>query len=89
MKKMIWIFLVLLSPMAFAQQNSGWTQEQQEQFQKQMDDFQKQMQEQMKSLKDSLQQMQEAFKDLDWSQIDTMEFEMPESSRSYGSPLSS
>src|ERR1043165_10256830 len=78
MKKIIWIFLLLLSSSAFAQQNNGMTPEQQEQFRKQMEDFKKQMHDQMQSLRDSLQQMQQAFKDFDWSQFDTMHFEMPE-----------
>ena len=78
MKNLIWLFLILLSPVAFAQQNNGWTPEQQEQFRKQMEDFKQQMQQQMRMLSDSLQQMQQQLKGFDLSQFDTTEFEFPE-----------
>src|SRR6185503_3744211 len=78
MKKTIWIFLMLFSPAAFAQQGNGWTPEQQEQFRMQMDQFRQQMEQQMQSLKDSLQQMQQEMKNYSWSQFDSMQFEFPE-----------
>jgi hypothetical protein len=77
MKKILLIFLTFLPAGLFAQQNGGWTAEQQDQFRKQMEDFRVQMQDEMQMLRDSLNNMQEEMKGMDWSQFDSMHFEFP------------
>jgi len=76
MKKLILILALALPLSAMSQQ--GMTPEQQEQFRKQMDEFQKQMDAEMQALRDSLGKMNERMQNQDWSQFDTMRFEVPE-----------
>lgn len=78
MKKMILVFLMLISTSVIAQQNNTWTPEQQEQFRQQMEAFREQMQQQMQSLKDSLNRMQQKLNNNGFIQSDELHIEFPE-----------